>query len=79
MKSLVVYYSKSGNTKKVGQLIAEQAKADVEELKDLKKRSGIFGWIGAGRDGMKGNRTKIAPTTKDKNKRLHKGWKRNQV
>ena len=64
MKPLVVYYSKTGNTKKLGQLIAEQVSADVEALKDLKNRKGIISWFLSGMDGMRGKTTKLAETTK---------------
>ncbi len=60
MKALVVYYSRTGNAKKVGDAIAKAIGADVEELADGKKRGGPIGWLGAGRDGMKGRTTEIA-------------------
>ncbi len=50
MKILVVYYSRTGNTKKIGQEIAKKLNADVDEIIDLKDRSGIRGWLGGGRD-----------------------------
>jgi len=64
MKILVAYYSKTGNTKKVALEIARALKADVDEIIDLKKRSGILGWLIAGRDAMKEKQTEIV-TTKD--------------
>jgi len=59
MKTLVVYYSRTGTTKKVGEEIAKKLKADAEELFDTANRSGIWGWLTAGRDGMKRRLTKI--------------------
>ena len=37
-KILVVYYSKTGNTKKIGEELAKKLNADVEEVIDLKNR-----------------------------------------
>lgn len=50
MKHLVVYYSRTGTTKKVAQVICSQLQADCEELVDTKKRTGILGYLRAGRD-----------------------------
>jgi len=54
MKALVVYYSRTGNTKKVAWAIAEalkgKAEVTVEELVDTKSRQGILGWFRAGGD-----------------------------
>lgn len=52
MKSLVVYYSKTGNTKKVALDIAKKLKADIDEIKD-KDKIGIFGMINCCRKAMK--------------------------
>jgi flavodoxin len=59
MKSLVVFYSRSGNTKKVGEKIAKILKADIDEIVDLKDRTGIIGWLNGGRDILFKNATKI--------------------
>jgi len=50
MKSLVVFYSRSGSTKKVGEAVAKELGSDLEELVDLKKRGGPIGFIRSGRD-----------------------------
>lgn len=50
MKSLVVYYSRSGNTAKIAQRLANALECDIEEIIDTRKRSGIFGWLRSGRD-----------------------------
>lgn len=59
MKSLIVYYSRTGNTERVAKLLAEKLKCDIEKLQDLKSRKGILGWIFGGRDGMNMKMTKI--------------------
>lgn len=65
MKTLVVYYSRTGNTKIIGQEIAKALNAESLEVIDLKKRSGALGWIKCGRDGQKRNLTKIQPIQKN--------------
>jgi len=50
MKALVLYYSRTGNTKFVAEEIAKATKADIEEIIDKKKRTGIVGWVIAGYD-----------------------------
>jgi len=43
LKSLVVYYSRTGNARFVAETIAAEIGADVEEVVDMKKRSGPLG------------------------------------
>ncbi|MBN1555529.1 MAG: flavodoxin [Phycisphaerae bacterium] len=50
MKSLVVYYSRTGITRTVSQYVAEALCADVEELIDTKNRKGPLGFVLAGKD-----------------------------
>ncbi len=64
MKSLVVYYTRSGNTRFVAETIAAEIGSDVEEVVDLKKRSGVFGYLSGGSDARRGKETEIAPTKK---------------
>ncbi|HEX2956776.1 MAG TPA: flavodoxin [Chitinispirillaceae bacterium] len=65
MKILVVYYSKTGTTKKLAQRLCAEFKADGEELVDKKKRSGLIGWLIGGRDAMKRVPTEIESTRKN--------------
>ena len=65
MKSLVVYYSRTGNAKFVAETVAAELGSDIEEVVDLKKREGKLGWMSAGRDASGGKQTEIAPTTKN--------------
>jgi len=64
-KILVVFYSRTGATKKVGEKIAKKLDADVEEIFDLKNRKGVIGWLYAGRDAMKKKHTEIKNLTKN--------------
>jgi flavodoxin len=64
LKSLVVFYSRTGNARFVAQTIAAQICADIEEVIDLKKRSGVIGFLRAGADARRGKETEIAATQK---------------
>lgn len=59
MKTLILYYSRNGHTKKVAEAISNSFKCDIEEVIDQKNRKGILGWIFAGRDATLSNLTKI--------------------
>lgn len=50
MKTLVVYYSRSGNTRLVAQEISSAIDCDIEEIADTKNWSGTMGFLRAGRD-----------------------------
>ncbi|HTY13601.1 MAG TPA: flavodoxin [Candidatus Omnitrophota bacterium] len=65
MKALVAFYSRTGNTKKAAEAIAKELGADLEEIIDHNKRSGIIGWLYAGRDAMKRMLTAIDKPKKD--------------
>ena len=64
MKNLVVYYTRTGNTKFAAETIAAEIGADIEEVIDLKKRQGRLAFLPAGRDAMQGKETEIAPTNR---------------
>jgi menaquinone-dependent protoporphyrinogen IX oxidase len=53
MKTLVVYYSRTGLTKKVATYISTKLNADLDEVIDKKSRSGPIGYMTGGRDAMK--------------------------
>jgi flavodoxin len=52
MKTLVVYYSRTGNTRGLAEKIAGMLHADLDEIIDKKNRSGIVGYLSAGKDAM---------------------------
>jgi flavodoxin len=62
MKSLVVYYSRSGNSKFVAQKIAEKIGADTEEVIDKKNRRGWISFLIAGFDATRDKETQIEET-----------------
>jgi flavodoxin len=64
MKSLVVYYTRTGNAKFVAETIAAELGSDIEEVVDLKKRAGKIGWMTAGKDATQEKQTQIGPTTR---------------
>jgi flavodoxin len=50
-KVLVVYFSRTGRTRKVAEAIAQAADADLEELRESRSRRGILGWLRSGYEG----------------------------
>jgi len=65
MKALVVYYSRTGNTRKAGEDIARSLKCDSEEIIDRKGRGGPLGYLSAGKAAQKKELTEIGPLQKD--------------
>jgi flavodoxin len=64
MKTLVVYYSRTGKTRYVAERISEKLGAEIEEIIDLKNRRGALGFIIAGYDATRGKDTMIAKPQK---------------
>ncbi len=58
-KILVIFYSRTGNTKRVAQDLAAKLNADTEEIIDKRDRKGFINWFKAGRDAMKKYLTEI--------------------
>jgi flavodoxin len=65
MKALVVYYSRTGNTKKVGDELAEMLACDVEELVDMAGRAGPVGFLKSVREGSGRMMAKLEPLKHD--------------
>lgn len=61
MKTLIVFYSRTGITKRVAQKLALELNADVEELIDKDKRAGAWGYIKSGREAMQKKLAIIEP------------------
>jgi len=65
LKTLIVYYSRTGKTKSVAEKIAYELGAEIEEVIDKKKRSGALGFLSGGMDATIGRKTEIAETSKN--------------
>jgi len=59
MKYLVVYYSRTGNTERVGDKIAELVGCEKKKILERKDRSGVLGFMKGGWDALKGKSTEI--------------------
>ena len=64
MKTLIVFYSRTGCTRAAAQALAAPLGADVEELKETADRSGAKGYLLAGRDAMRKRLAALLPTTR---------------
>ncbi len=51
MKTLVVYFTRTGNTKKIVDKLQAELAADVEEIAEEGSRRGLLGWLKSGRQG----------------------------
>jgi menaquinone-dependent protoporphyrinogen IX oxidase len=59
MKVLVVFYSRTGTTRKLAEFLSKKLEAEVDEIIDLKKRNGPIGYMIAGKDATLKRETKI--------------------
>ncbi|MBM3291612.1 hypothetical protein FJY84_02925 [Candidatus Bathyarchaeota archaeon] len=67
-KGLVIFYSRTGTTKKLAEYIANNLDCDIEEIIDLKNRDGPIGWLMAGKDAGQKSLTNIKQPAKDPSK-----------
>ncbi|MBN1900053.1 NAD(P)H-dependent oxidoreductase [Candidatus Sumerlaeota bacterium] len=65
MKTLILYYSRTGITRKVAETIQEKMKCDLEEIIDLKNRKGPLGFIVSGKDSVMKKLTEIKQIQKN--------------
>ena len=65
-KVLVVYYSRTGTTRKVAESIKSLLDSDIDEIADKKKRAGALGYLMAGRDATLKSLTEIEFNTNTK-------------
>ena len=52
MKPLVVFYSRTGTTKKVAESIVDSLKCDIEEIETKKSRKGLIGYLLCGKEAI---------------------------
>jgi len=65
MDALVVYYSRSGNTKKAAKALSNVLECDIEEVVDATKRDGPIGYLRSGYQAIRKKNTSIKETKKD--------------
>lgn len=65
MKTLIVYFSREGHTRKVAEALAERLDADTAEITEPKKRNGMLGFMRSGRESMANIIPEIDPITAD--------------
>ena len=70
MSILIVYYSRSGTTKKIANILAEELGADLEEISSKSKRKGILGYLKSGQEAAQKKLTEIGPTEKNPKKSI---------
>lgn len=64
-KVLVIYYSRTGATKKLAEYLAQTMAADIEEVFTEKDRKGIWGYLLSGKEATQKMTTSIKPLQKD--------------
>lgn len=65
MSKLVIFYSRTGTTKKIAEQITGILSCDFEEIFDIKNRLGFIGWLKSGKDAMLKKLTILDKVNKD--------------
>ena len=65
MKILIAYYSRTGNTEKIANLLKNKLNCDIEAIDDLGKHSGAIGWIKGGYEASQNKKAEIASVNKN--------------
>ncbi len=65
MKTIILYYSRTGKTAEAARTLAKELEADIIEIKDLKSRNSTLNYINASVDAFRENKTKISPSSVD--------------
>lgn len=65
MSTLVICYSRTGTTRKVGEQVAQMLNCDREEIFDTKSRGGPIGYMVAGKAGLRKQLTELKPVSKN--------------
>lgn len=64
-KVLVVYYSRTGNTRRLAEAIAGAGQFDIEPVIDSRPRLGLIGYVRSSFEAMRAKLTPIAPPQRD--------------
>jgi flavodoxin len=65
MKPLIVFYSRTGTTRKVAESIKKILKCDAEEILDVKSRAGLLGYLRSGKEATLKKLAEIKPAKKN--------------
>jgi menaquinone-dependent protoporphyrinogen IX oxidase len=65
LKTLVVYYSRSGTTRKIAEALSEALNANIEEIVDANGRAGFFGYVRSLVEAIQKNPSAIAQSKSD--------------
>ena len=65
MNGLIIYFSRTGRTRKVAKAIQEATGFDLEEIKEKAGRVGTLGWLKSGMESTRRMLPKIMPLTHD--------------
>lgn len=63
--TLVAYYSWSGNTAKVAKAVAEALGADIEEIREIRPRRGVLGYVRAAMEAAREHSAPIQPALRN--------------
>jgi flavodoxin len=61
MNTLVLYYTRTGNTRRISEMVACTLSADCEPLLDERDYSGALGYIAGGRDALRKKVASLRP------------------
>ncbi len=64
-KAIVIYYTRTGNTEAAAEAVRDEFDCDLQEIKDLKDRLGITGFIGGMIDVKRNKVAEIKPEALD--------------
>jgi flavodoxin len=62
---LVVYYSRTGNTRTIAGELVSALKADVDQIDDRRDRCGIFGYLRCAREALQKRTVELVPPAYD--------------
>jgi flavodoxin len=65
LKTLVVYFSRTGHTRQIAEEIALGCGADVEEIRETQGRGGVMGYLRSGWEALRRAVVPIAPSIRD--------------
>ncbi len=65
LKILVVFYSRSGTTRRIAQALAETLRCDVDEITESKSRTGALGYVRSLMEALWRRPSAIAPNRRD--------------